>query len=224
MRVIKIQGLRFCCFGKARSSLCGGVGSDEGVNILCVRIAIEAGHGYKGEKYDPGAVARHNGIKYEEAVIAYEYALTLRFVLRSHGIEATIIPNQKGTGLSLFERANFVQRNSFDAVVSIHLNAHTNKDANGIETLYRREIQRVFAETLHQGLKRAFPSLTDRGLKQQKLAILAPNIPGALLELGFITNADDIKSVRPEDEQTYRAQRILFAQQITASIIRFFGH
>ncbi len=188
-----------------------------------MRIAIEAGHGYKGETYDPGAIGRFGAKRYEEAAIAYDYALTLRFVLKSHGIDSIIIPNQKPNGLTLTQRASFITQNKCDAIISIHLNAHQNKDANGYETLYRREDQKPFAESVHQALAKAFPELNNRGIKQQKLTILSPLVPGALIELGFISNLKDIETIAPSDSEQYRLRRILLAKQITGAIIRFFG-
>ncbi|GIW60474.1 MAG: hypothetical protein KatS3mg087_1540 [Patescibacteria group bacterium] len=189
-----------------------------------MRIAIESGHGYKGDTYDPGAISQIENNRYEEAAIAYDYALSLRFVLKSHNIESLIIPNQKSNGLNLTQRATYITQNKCTAVVSIHLNSHKNKEANGYETLYRRDDQKSFAETIHQALQRAYPELTNRGIKQQKVMILSPSVPGALIELGFITNQKDIETVAPNDPEQYRTRRILLAKQITSAIIRFFGN
>lgn len=104
-----------------------------------------------------------------------------------------------------------------DYFISLHVNAHTEEPANGIEVLVAEQgsTSYTFGSSLLDGLIRS-TNLYDRGVK------LSPNLrvlknttmPAALLEMGFITNVGDATLLAEHPE--------LFAQGIYAGILSYF--
>lgn len=166
--------------------------------------------------YDPGAVA--NG--YQEADIALQYAITLGYILRQRGFSVRYTRTTNTDPAPLRKRVESVA--GAHALISLHLNASTDAQAHGAETLYRTQTAQHFAQAIHNAHLRAFPQLHDRGLKQRSnLAILKFEPYACLLELGFITHPRDINALVPpstNEQDNYRQQRIRWAHAIADAL------
>lgn len=104
-----------------------------------------------------------------------------------------------------------------DYFISLHINAFTQESANGIEvfSLTNAGESYHFGTSLLNGMVNS-TGLRDRGMKQNPELYVLKNasMPAVLLEMGFISNADDARllSERPE----------LFAQGIYEGISEYF--
>jgi N-acetylmuramoyl-L-alanine amidase len=160
------------------------------------RIVIDAGHGMGNRQldvYDPGAIGYLDGVKYEEARIALQYALSLNHYLKEYkdkvSVYMTRVDNKLNTPLSF--RLSYAKTVNATHFISIHLNGATTNTATGIETLYRYKSSLSFAQDVHEILKRNI-NLSDRGVKTMSLFVLSSEYKGCLIELGFITNPNDL--------------------------------
>jgi len=180
-------------------------------------IVIDVGHGWvvRGGRalYDPGAVAG----SWHEYHIAALYATSLRFMLRQHAPDWQVyLINcaNESQAMSLTARARY---HADAPLVSIHLNAHQTTEAHGYEVLYRKPESQAFAQVLLDATARAFPERRNRGLKQANLAVLARKAPCALVELGFMTNAEELSYL------LLRETRVRWAQQVSSALIDYLG-
>ncbi|MEA3328729.1 MAG: N-acetylmuramoyl-L-alanine amidase [Candidatus Omnitrophota bacterium] len=91
-------------------------------------VVIDAGHGGK----DPGAVGR-SGLKEKDVVL--DVALYLKTLLDRSGIKA-ILTRQDDRFLTLGQRVRFSNQHKANLFVSIHVNGHRDRRANGFEVWY----------------------------------------------------------------------------------------
>ncbi len=181
-------------------------------------IVIDAGHGGK----DPGTICPITKIK--EKDLALKYALSLEKRLRELGFKTLLIRN-RDEYIDLYDRAEKANRSNGDAFISIHFNAHDDKDISGIQTLYcpsylsdvKTEDNYPFAETIHEELLKATGAV-DRGIKRRpKLVVVRETkMVAVLLELGFVTNPNEEKRIITQE---YKDKAI---QGIVNGIIRYF--
>ena len=149
------------------------------------RVVLDAGHGGA----DSGAVAHGRREKDDNLRLTR----AVRQILVAQGVEV-IMTRDADITLSLAERSAIANRNNPDLFVSIHRNASTNTNANGVENF-------VFTTASNATLLRAFDVLDElatagvqnnRGVLRANFSVLRnTNAPGMLLEVGFITNAED---------------------------------
>ena len=91
-------------------------------------VVIDPGHGGK----DAGAIGS-NGIK--EKDVALKISLAAKRVLETAGF-AVRLTREKDVFLSLEERTAMANRLNADVFLSIHANAHDDKDVHGVESYY----------------------------------------------------------------------------------------
>lgn len=154
-----------------------------------MRVFIDPGHGMSNRQwgvFDPGAVAK-DGTR--EADIVLDVSRVLRDECSRRGWITTMsrVNNEEHSGLGW--RVGRARAARCDVIVSLHCNAHTTKQANGIETLYRDH--EWVAQAVQEELVR-MTGLRNRGIKlRTDLAILKFERPTILVELGFISNDND---------------------------------
>jgi len=145
-------------------------------------ITIDPGHG----GYDPGAV---NGSRLEKDD-NLRLSLAVANYLRSCG-NTVIMTRSNDTFIPLEERSAISNRNGSDIFVSIHRNASSNTQANGVETYIQIGAPSQTADKariVHDSLIEAGVQ-SDRGVKQANFAVLRlTNAPALMLEVGFISN------------------------------------
>ena len=105
-----------------------------------------------------------------------------------------------------------------DYLISLHINSYTDGTPHGIEvyTVENDAMSYAFGESMLKGLVEA-TGLRDRGMKQNPDLYILKNatMPAALLEMGFISNADDAALLAAQPE--------LFVQGIYQGILDYFG-
>ncbi|MEG6567552.1 N-acetylmuramoyl-L-alanine amidase [Thermoanaerobacterium saccharolyticum] len=148
-------------------------------------IVVDPGHGGS----DSGAI----GYGYFEKDINLSVSLKLRDVLEVNGIDV-ILTRDKDMTLELSERCDIANRNKADYFVSIHCNSFKDSSEKGTET-YSYPGSTSGAK-LAKGVQQAIVTnlkTTDRGVKTANFYVLHhTNMPSILVELGFITNKDDL--------------------------------
>ncbi|WP_286906534.1 N-acetylmuramoyl-L-alanine amidase [Clostridium sp. UBA1652] len=104
-----------------------------------IKVVIDPGHDYGG---DYGAVATHNGIKYEETVLNMEVAVKLKASLEAKGYKVEMTrqlwerPISKDAASSLKARADFANAINADLFISIHHDSSSASSARGTSTHY----------------------------------------------------------------------------------------
>ncbi|GAB2696035.1 N-acetylmuramoyl-L-alanine amidase CwlD [Paenibacillus thermoaerophilus] len=167
-------------------------------------IAIDAGHGGP----DGGAVSS-GGLVEKQVTLAI--AGYLRDYLQEAGASVVMTREsdkdlaQPGTqGLSkrktedLHARAELIARSGADMLVSIHLNSIASSKWRGAQTFYyaEREEGRRLAELIQDEFRTALGN-TDRLTQPHDTYFLLKtlNIPGALVEAGFLSNAEEARNL-----------------------------
>ena len=154
-------------------------------------IVLDPGHG----DYDPGSVGPSGTL---EKDITLAVALKLGKVLKNKGLNV-IYTRKDDTVFStninkdLIARANVANDNSADLFISIHLNSSEYEDARGTETYYHPASTsgKILAEKVQAELVKAV-KMPDRGIKSNDFLVLRSSIaPSILVELGYISNAED---------------------------------
>lgn len=146
-------------------------------------VVVDAGHG----GYDSGAV----GSKVTESKLTLLAAKELEKKLQSVGFKTYMI-RDADVKIAPSYRMRVANDIGADLVVSIHINAAENPDAQGVEVLYAEEAtgkKKEFAQILQNNLISALGSV-NRGIvhRQNLYMCRVPTMPSALVELGFITN------------------------------------
>lgn len=182
-------------------------------------IVLDAGHGGS----DRGAVGP-SGLTEKEVTLAV--ALKAEKMLADSGAEVVMTrrtdvdvasPNASNTA----ELGARVAKAPYDAeiFISIHCNAFSNPQSNGMETFYysgNSESYRL-ASLLNEEL-RNYGGLNNRGIKSANFYVIKhSNCPSSLIELAFITNYEEERLLASDEYQEQLAQAIVDA------INRFFN-
>ena len=170
-------------------------------------ICVDAGHGGK----DPGAVG--NGVI--EKNVALKTALAVGELLKKQGFEI-VYTRLSDVFVNLNERCRIANAKNADLFISVHVNSAANTDAKGTETLCYSKNE--FAYIVQKGLISALMT-NDRGLKERKdLAVLnGTKMTAVLLELGFLSNADEAKMFKQESFSS------TVANAVVKSVCSYFG-
>ena len=135
-------------------------------------------------------------------------------VCLSRSDQNTVLGTDKAS--SLKERVDGAADFNADYCISLHINAYTQDSANGIEVFSAEDnLSYSFGSSLLQGMVDA-TRLKNRGMKPSSGLYILENaeMPAVLLEMGFISNADDAAVLAEHPE--------LFAQGIYNGIIDYF--
>lgn len=153
-------------------------------------ICVDPGHGGK----DPGAVGP-NGLR--ESDVTLDVSRRLVSLLKTQGHSVVLTHNGDKTwsspNASLAYRVNVANKARADLFVSIHCNAALSPSAHGIETFcYKRGGQgEKYARAIQGELVKSL-GLRDRGVKTATFYVLRKTVmPAVLVELGFISNAQE---------------------------------
>lgn len=179
---------------------------------------IDLGHGGT----DSGAVGVRNVL---EKNIVLEVGKKLEAKLKNCGIEVRM-SRTTDTFKTLEYRSSDANKWKADCFVSLHCNSASKKDTNGktvvdpkphgLETFCYKFKYRGLADYLQNEMLRVKLSTKDRGVKEGNFHVLREtNMSAALVELGFITNAEDIKLLENKQEE--------FATAIAKGICKFLG-
>ncbi|NGZ74300.1 N-acetylmuramoyl-L-alanine amidase [Saccharibacillus alkalitolerans] len=171
-------------------------------------IVIDAGHGNQ----DPGAVG--NGIR--EKDINLGIALKVEAILKKNSKVDVVMTRSDDTFLELKERVRVAKNVNADVFISIHNNSGS-AAATGTETYYQRDNSKALATTLHKYILQA-TGFKDRKVQYGNFHVIRETtMPAALLEVGFVSSANDAAQLRKEDFQ----QRV--AEAIAKGLLEYLG-
>lgn len=150
-----------------------------------VVVVIDPGHGGR----DPGAVGI-GGL--QEKQVIFPISLRVAELLEQQGV-VVVMTRREDITLDLQSRVDIANRARGNIFVSIHANAisMSRPDVNGVETYFASESGRRLAATIQSNLLSA-TGMRDRGVKQARFFVIRhTNMPAALVEVGFVTGAED---------------------------------
>lgn len=166
------------------------------------KVVIDPGHGGK----DSGAVK--NG--YKEKELNMDISRYLIADLQAYGYEV-ITTRTDDSYPTLDDRAILANNVDADLFISVHNNSAEKKtEIKGIETYYSpgAEDSKKFADLVHRNLIQS-TGATDRKVKSRKfLVIRKTNMPAVLLELGFMTNKEEVAQLADPNYQKILSQAI----------------
>jgi N-acetylmuramoyl-L-alanine amidase len=167
-----------------------------------VTIVIDPGHGGG----DPGAVGIGN---IHEADIVLAIANRVTALLEDKG--ARIIQTRTDDSeIELEPRVSQANRTRADLFISIHANAISleRPDVNGIETYYYGDGSLELAQTLHASMLNG-TGRPNRRVKRANFYVLRNTaMPAVLLEVGFVTGAEDATLLPDPEFQAQMAEAI----------------
>lgn len=175
-------------------------------------IVIDAGHGGT----DPGAVSEVlTGKTVHEKDITLSIAKKLRDILEGNGY-TVLMTRDSDTYPTLNKRAEIANRAGAALFVSIHMNSSPSADPSGTETYYSEinngddfnVTSEEIAKSVQNRLYKALNS-RDRGVKVANHAVTRNSImPAILIEVGFISNAEQAGLLLTSDYQQKAASAI----------------
>lgn len=177
-------------------------------------IVIDPGHGGK----DPGAVS---GTAVEKE-IALKVSKLVQSKLQADGAKV-LLTRSGDTYPSLDERPQFATKNSAEMFISIHVNSVGNTAPKGTETYYsvtsndnEKEDLALATSINNQIVKNA--NMNNRGVKREDYRVIKNiSIPAILVELGFVSNAED-RAKLVNDKYVE-----IFAQSIYNGIVEYYA-
>lgn len=148
------------------------------------RLCFDYGHGGNA----PGAC--YKGRKECDDVLSLGKAVTAE--IKRHGV---VVDETRTTDttVSLNDRSDFENRNTYDYFISFHRNAFQPEQAKGVET-YTYLNGGSKSKGLAQNIQTSLVALgfTDRGVKEANFHVLRETkAPAVLVEIGFIDNSGD---------------------------------
>lgn len=159
------------------------------------KVFLDPGHGGK----DPGAVG--NGL--QEKDVNLSVALKVGDILNNHNVE---IEYSRTTDafVDLTPRTNMANKFKADRFVSIHCNSFSNPIAKGIETFHYTTSAK--GKSLASAIQKELVGLNlgtpNRGVKTAGFTVITKtNMPAALIELAFISNAQDANILRNKQDE-----------------------
>lgn len=186
---------------------------------MSIKIYIDQGHNPRD--YNTGA----EGNGYFEQDITYDIGLRLfRLLDANPNFEPRLSRPDEDTLLgfsnssSLAERTRQANAWGADVFISLHTNAALNTNASGSEALvysYSSEVANELAEDILESMTQ-ITGLRDRGvIERPGLYVLRETeMPAVIVEMGFITNANDANLMANSPE--------LFARGIYEGIVEYY--
>src|SRR5699024_4812976 len=168
-------------------------GSLEGINIM-----LDPGHGGK----DPGSIGVNRAPEKDLTL-----SITDRIAQSLRNAGATVIVTRTSDHyLSLDQRVDLSHSYNTHAFISLHYNAFPIETIRGFSTFYSSD--RELANEIHSSIMQNI-NMQDRGVNQADFHVMRENNnPAILLELGFITNPDDLLMIQSGDYQNGLANGI----------------
>jgi N-acetylmuramoyl-L-alanine amidase len=174
-----------------------------------VLVVIDPGHGGK----DPGAIGL-GGIQEKDIILPISQMLAN--LLEQQGVQV-LMTRTSDYFVGLQGRTDMANRADADLFVSIHANSmgKGRSDVNGLEVYYFGN--RRLADTIHRSIL-ASVNIRDRGVRRARFYVLRNSkMPSTLVEVGFVTGAEDsAKLTNP----SYQRQ---MAEAIARGVLQFIG-
>ena len=175
-------------------------------------IVLDAGHGGS----DPGAVSSVlTGQTIQEKKLNLAIVLKIRDILEDKGF-SVVLTRATDKYPSLDDRAELANRSGAALFVSIHMNSSPSESPKGTETYYStlnngndfNTTSKTLATNIQTRLQKALNS-TNRGVKTANHAVTRKSLmPAALVEVGFISNAEEASNLTSSSYQNKAASAI----------------
>ncbi|MDO4721225.1 MAG: N-acetylmuramoyl-L-alanine amidase family protein [Peptostreptococcaceae bacterium] len=167
-------------------------------------IVIDPGHG----AHDPGAVAKSTGMTEKALNLMIGKKVQSRLLEKGYEVimtrETDVYPKNP-------DRAILANEKEADMFVSIHNNAAGKTSTNGLEVLYYpTEDNKQLADIFREEIVKA-AGMYDRGLRKRPdlIVLNTTRVPAVLLELGYMTNAAELKKLSDDAYQERLAEGIV---------------
>lgn len=189
--------------------------------LLGKTIYLDAGHGGK----DPGAI--YDNV-YEKD-INLDIVKKLQFELKKMGAVVLLtrdddydlasIDAKKRKQSDLLKRANLINESKCDMYISIHLNAYSSTKWSGLQIFYDdiNPNNKILAEIMNETLKSNLKTVREIKRENGYFMYHKINVPGILIESGFITNSNDRYKLK---DSNYQA---ILARNIVLGVINYFS-
>jgi N-acetylmuramoyl-L-alanine amidase len=175
-------------------------------------ITLDPGHGGS----DPGAHGSVTGV--EEKSITLPVAKKLKAILENKGVivsmtrttDVDVWGSDATDAQELQARVDVAEKNKADLFISVHCNANTNKSIGGFSTYYnpKTSYDDKIADCIQNSLLKT-GNLRDLGTRAANLYVNKHcSMPGALVELLFLSNEREEKLLRSNWFQNKMAQAI----------------
>ncbi len=162
-------------------------------------VVLDAGHGGT----DTGAIG--GGIN--EKDITLDVAKRVEKLLKQKGYEVKMTRTDD-TYISLQDRVEISEEYSPDIFVSIHVNSSVKPEITGVETHYYHQESMELAQVVHSSFASAVQS-PNRGLFKSKFYVINHTTsPAILIEIGFISNANERAQLVGEKRKQATAKAI----------------
>lgn len=164
-------------------------------------VMIDPGHGGR----DPGAIGI-GGLRESDVVLPISKRVAA--ILEQNGVQA-VLTRDSDYFVSLQGRVDLAERANADLFVSIHANAisMSRPDVNGLETYYHESGQGL-ARSIHNSVIQNV-TIRDRQVRRARFYVLRRNtMPSVLVEVGFVTGAEDAAKLRTTAYQNQMADAI----------------
>ena len=180
-------------------------------------IVVDPGHG----GIDGGAVSKDGKILEKDINLAI--ALLLRDYLQEAGAFvimtretdrdlADVPPGQGRQRQDLLRRAKIVNESGADVLISIHMNSVPSSRWRGAQVFYHpsmndenRRLAALLQKELMESLNNTNRSITPR---ENVLLLRSVGIPSALVEVGFLSNAEEARLLATEEYQKKVAETL----------------
>jgi len=160
-------------------------------------VMIDPAHG----GIDTGAV---NGKNTEEK-LTYKFAKAVKKQLEKKGADVILTRgNNETKRVSISSRKQMIEKVHPDFLVSLHVNSSSNKSDQGVSSYFVNELDKPFAQDLQQTTAKVLhmnenKSNSFTSKHATSLLKLQPSINdmhASLMEIGFISNEDDLSTLK----------------------------
>jgi N-acetylmuramoyl-L-alanine amidase len=143
-----------------------------------------------------------------EADIVLDIGKKLAEILSQQGVQV-VLTRDRDVEIDLEPRVSYAEQVNADLFVSVHANAinMSRPDVNGLETYYYSSGQGL-ASDIHRSILDSM-DIRDRGVRTARFYVLRrTSMPAVLVEVGFVTGAEDQRRLSDSDYRTQMAQAI----------------
>ena len=179
--------------------------SDSSLPLFGRVIYIDPGHG----GLDPGAL--YGGIKEKDINLKISKKLEDRltkmgaivYLTRNGDYDLSAIRTSNRKRSDLSRRVNIINKSKCDLFLSIHLNAEDTNTWRGAQVFYDdvNKMNKKLADTIQHQLKRDL-NTTRKVKKVERLYLQRrTKVPGILIEVGFLSNANDRYLLKTDNYQ-----------------------
>ncbi|TVQ56101.1 MAG: N-acetylmuramoyl-L-alanine amidase, partial [Spirulina sp. DLM2.Bin59] len=165
-------------------------------------VAIDPGHGGR----DPGAIGI-GGLQEKDVILPI--SLEVARTLQQQGVQV-MMTRSDDRFITLAARTQMANQARATIFVSIHANAisMSRPDVNGLETFYFSPQGQRLAQTIQNSILQSIP-MRNRGVKHARFYVLrTSSMPAALVEVGFVTGAEDAPRLANPQFRSQMAQAI----------------